>query len=298
MRLPVATVSVDLDPVDLHLQGYGIRGLEPDPLVYEVAVPRLLERFSRAGVRATWFVVGRDAESQQSALAKLVREGHEVASHSHSHPLAFTRLAHAEQQAEAIESRRALERATGGEVIGFRAPNFDLDAQGLEVLASAGYRYDASAYPTLMLIPARVLLALKSGDPAAVLRMRMRPLSFERAPHRMRAGAGSLVEFPTSVTPGTRIPVYHTMRFFSGRAAFEKRLAGFARRGEPLSYALHAVDALGLREDGVNSRLARHPGMNVPLADKLQMVDESLAAIRGHFEPAPFCDRVEALERG
>jgi hypothetical protein len=289
---------VDLDPVDLHLQGYGFRGIEPDPLAYEVALPRLLERFARAGVRATWFVVGRDAEWQASALAKLVRDGHEVASHSHSHPLAFTRLAPAEQRAEAVESRRALERATHGEVVGFRAPNFDLDAHGLAVLAAAGYRYDASAYPTLMLIPARVLLALKSGDPAAVLRMRMRPLSFERAPHQVRAGAGSLVEFPTSVTPGTRIPVYHTMRFFSGRAAFEKRLAGFARRDEPLSYALHAVDALGLREDGVDRRLSRHPGMNVPLADKLRMLDESLAAIRARFEPAPFRDRLEALECG
>src|SRR4029079_19633928 len=58
---PVALVSVDVDPVDLHLVGYGYRSLPPDPLVYTTALPRLLDCFGRCGVRATFFVVARDA---------------------------------------------------------------------------------------------------------------------------------------------------------------------------------------------------------------------------------------------
>src|SRR5262249_26960584 len=78
----VATVSVDVDPVDLHLIGYGYSGLPPDPLVSRRALPRLLEIFGRCGVRATLFVVGRDAPEQRAALAAAAASGHEIASHS------------------------------------------------------------------------------------------------------------------------------------------------------------------------------------------------------------------------
>ena len=45
MSKPLATVGVDVDPVDLHLAGYGYRGLPPDSLAYEPALPRLLAAF-------------------------------------------------------------------------------------------------------------------------------------------------------------------------------------------------------------------------------------------------------------
>lgn len=295
MKRPPATVSVDMDPVDLHLAGYGVRGLAADPLVYGAALPRLIERFARFGVRATFFVVARDAGTQGATVARLSREGHEVASHSLTHPLALTRLPAEELTRELVESRALLARAAGEEIAGFRAPNFDLDARVLRGLARAGYRYDASGYPTPMLLTARLLLAARSGDPRAVLRMRPWPRSFVRHPHRLDRALGGLAEFPTAVTPRLRLPVYHTMRFFSARAPFLRRLEGFAARGEPLSYPLHAVDALGLAEDGVDARLARHPGMALPLEEKLAALDDVLRLIATRFEPAPFRDR---LDRG
>ncbi len=293
---PAATIGVDVDPVDLHLQGYGHRGLAPDPRVYTVALPRLMRAFERAGVRATWFVVGRDAAAQAAALAALVAGGHEVASHSLTHPMGLVGLPADALRREVEDSRRALAQVCGAEVIGFRAPNFDVAPHVLESLAQAGYRYDASDYPSPFLLPARLLLALKSRVPRAVLGLRLWPHSFERLPHRV--AAGRLVEFPTAVTPWLRYPVYHTLRFFTRPARFRGMLEGFARRGEPLSYALHAVDALGLIEDGVDPRLASHPGMRVPLADKLALLDETLQAIARAFEPLPFRDRLVRGEVG
>jgi Polysaccharide deacetylase len=292
---PAATISVDVDPVDLHLLGYGVRAPAPDPLAYSTALPRLIAHFARAGVRATFFVVARDAVSQRAAIAAITTSGHEVASHSLTHPLAFSRLPRERMREELSESRHRLEAVTGEPVLGFRAPNFDLDAVGERELFAAGYRYDASSYPTPLLLPARVVLALKSGDPAGVLRMALWPRSFRRGPHRVNVDLGTLVEFPTSVTPIARMPVYHTMRYFTDRRRFEATLDGFVRRNEPLSYPLHAVDALGLEEDRVDARLARHPGMRVPLAEKLRLLDEVLAAIRARFEVAPFRDRLEGL---
>jgi len=288
----VATISVDVDPVDLHLVGYGYSGLPPDPLVYGRALPRLLEIFARCGVRATLFVVGRDARDQREALASLSASGHEVASHSQTHPLAFASLAPDRMRDELHVSRDALEQATGRPVLGYRSPNFDMNARGLEALAECGYRYDASGYPTPLLLPARLLLALKSRDPGAVMRLRPWPFTLRREPYRWRAGEKGLVEFPASVTALARLPIYHTLRYSLSDARFESALEGIVREGGSLSYALHAVDALGLSEDGVDARFGRHPGMERSLETKLALLERSLRTITQRFESRTFGERL------
>lgn len=288
MTRPPATVSVDVDAVDLHLVGYGHRGLPPDPLVYTAAMPRLLEVFARVGVSATFFIVGRDAVRHPATVGEVAASGHEVASHSLTHPFAFSRLPDDLMRRELEESRHALERASGRTVRGFRSPNFDVDARALAAIAAAGYRYDASGYPTPMLIPARLLLALKSRSAGALTRLRAWPFTFRREPHAIAANGGRLFEFPVTVTPGLRFPVYHTARYVLRRRRFEGILDGLARRGESLSYPLHAVDALGLAEDAVDPRLAPHPGMELPLDQKLALLEESLTAIVRRFEPKTF----------
>lgn len=298
MTRPRATVSVDLDPVDLHLVGYGHTGLPPDPLVYAAALPRLLDRFARFGIRATVFAVGRDAGARREDLRSIVAAGHEIASHSLTHPLGFAHLPRARLDAELVDSRRRLEAATDTGVAGFRAPNFDLEPATLDAVAAAGYRYDASAYPTPLLLVTRALLAFKSGAPGAVLAMRPWPVSMERLPARRAAGGRTLVTFPASVTPFLRWPVYHTIRFVTPAARFLRLLDGFADRGEPLSYTLHAVDALGLAEDGVDRRLAPHPGMELPLAPKLALLDECLERIAARFECLPFAARLSEPASG
>jgi peptidoglycan/xylan/chitin deacetylase (PgdA/CDA1 family) len=289
---PPITVSVDVDPVDLHLVGYGYRGLPPDPLAYTTAIPRLLEIFARTGVRGTFFVVGRDAAAHADAVTAIASAGHEVASHSQTHPMAFGRLPDARMRAELADSKAALEAAGGGSVIGFRAPNFDVSPRVVGALVETGYRYDASAYPTPLLFPVRALLALKSRDPRAVFTLRAWPFTFERAPFDWRAGAQVIREYPTTVTPFLRLPFYHTMRYYLPDWRFVARLGWLARHGEALSYPLHAVDALGLVEDRVDPRLRRHPGMNWPLGRKLDMLEMTLGAIAARFEPMPFRDRL------
>jgi len=177
---------VDVDPVDLHLIGYGYRGLPADRQVHEVALPRLADLFARCGVRATFFVVGRDAAPHVAALSALARAGHEIASHSFTHPLAFASLGDRGMREELESARAALEAATGRPVVGYRSPNFDMDGHALRVLAECGYRYDASAYPSPLLFPARLLLALKSRDPGAVLRLKPWPTTRQPSRSRMR----------------------------------------------------------------------------------------------------------------
>lgn len=292
MTRPVATISIDVDPVDLHLVGYGFPGLPPDPLAYRAALPRLSAAFARHGVRATFFLVGRDAAAHAGELRALAGAGHEIASHTWSHPIGFAGLPAAMQAAELADSRRVLTEASGFDVVGFRSPNFDMDDRLVPRLAAAGYRYDASAYPSLMLLPARAVLALKSADPARVLAMRPWPFTWNRMPYTWRAGGAELREFPVATTPGLRMPVYHTMRWISSARSFESSIEGFAGRGETLSYVLHAVDALGLAEDRVDPRLAKHPGMERPLAAKLEVLDHTIEAIASRFDVRTYAEQL------
>ena len=292
MSPPVAVISVDVDPVDLHLVGYGFSGLAPDPLVAEVGLPRLMGVLERCGVRSTLFMVGRDTERHSAGIAAAAAAGHEIASHTWSHPIGFASLPPGQQQDELQRSRRALERAAGAAVVGFRAPNFDMNAAAASRLLAAGYLYDASAYPSLMLLPARAVLALKSANPLAVLAMRPWPFTWRRQPYDWDLVGGTLREFPVAMTPGLRLPVYHTLSYYTPRARFESQIAGFVRRGESLSYVLHGVDVLGLAEDRVDVRLRKHPGMDRPLAGKLALLEQTLRTIAAHFDVRTYASLV------
>ena len=48
--------------------------------------PKLLDMLAARDLKATFFVVGQNAEEYPEILKRIVREGHEVASHSWSHP--------------------------------------------------------------------------------------------------------------------------------------------------------------------------------------------------------------------
>jgi len=288
MSRPLAVVSVDVDPVDLHLTGYGFKNVPPDALAYTTSLPRLAEVFAEAGVKSTLFIIAKDAAEHAGELRKLVSAGHEIASHSLTHPLPLAKLPDERLREEIVGSRRELEAAIGKSILGFRAPNWDVSTRVLEELAAAGYRYDASLLPSLLLIPGRWLIALKSSDPA-ILRLTPWPMALGRLPHARRMRAGSLAVLPVSVTPDwLRFPIYHTVQYMRPMERFLRQIDVLAARGEPLFYPLHAVDGLGLEEDGIDPRLKVHPGMDRKLKAKLELLRASLAAIAERFEPVTY----------
>jgi hypothetical protein len=142
-----------------------------------------------------------------------------------------------------------------------------------------------------------MLLAMKSRDPAAVFTLSAWPFTLKRDPFQWTVGEQSIQEFPTSVTRWTRMPVYHTMRYYMGEKHFAGKLHALAGEGHALSYPLHAVDALGLAEDRVNPLLAEHPGMKWGLRRKLDMLEASLEHIVARFDPLSFRDQLELLEQ-
>ncbi len=287
-----AFISVDIDPIDTHLAGYGFAA-PPCDLVYRTAVPRCLDLLERLGVRATLFVVARDAAGQALLWHEVRRRGHEIASHSLTHPIPFASLPHDQLTTEIADSRRRLEDAIGAPVLGFRAPGWDVDRATLRAIGAAGYRYDASVLPTPALLAGaglRFILSAGRMRPHGIRRL-MRAACSRRRPYRIR-DAGDLQEFPIAVSPLLRIPFTHTLWYVAPRAVCEWAYATLRRSRAPLTYMMHAADFLDLRRDGIDARLARHPGMALSLEQKLSLVEERVSAIVRDYEVQTYADAV------
>ena len=277
---PYAIFSCDLDTVDRHLQGYGIEDLPACDRIYRTAVPRLLELFDELGVPGVLFVIARDAASERTLWRQAVGAGHEIASHSLTHTQPFSTLDDDRLRMEIAESRARLSEASGAEVIGFRAPAWDVTERVLAVVASSGYRYDASVFPTPVLVASRLAAYRRSTSKGSIFSMDVLGHAFApTVPHRTKSAGGTLVEFPISVTRWLRLPVYHTFSYFVPPWLFARGLRSALRSGRPLCYEFHAADLLDLANDGVDPRMDRHPGMKVPLATKRAALRDILATI-------------------
>ena len=270
-----AVFSCDLDPVDRHLEGYGI-DVPPCDRIYRTAVPRLLSLFDELGVPGVIFSVARDARTEQKLLRETVAAGHEVASHSMTHPQPFRTLPDAALATEIAVSRERLAEVTGTEIAGFRAPAWDVDARVLGAVRDAGYRYDASVLPTPLLLGSRLAAYRRSTGKRSLFAMNLLGNAFAPVrPHR----TGGLTEFPIAVSRWLRMPLYHTFTYFVPRWLFARALRALLRSGVPVCYEFHAADLIDLTRDGVDPRMARHPGMRMPLERKLARLRDILAII-------------------
>jgi len=112
-------------------------------------VERILEMLERHGTHATFFTLGWIAERYPTLIERIVRQGHELASHGYGHERA-SELDEAAFVADIERAKRILEDLSGVEVQGYRAPSFSICANNLwafDCLVRAGYRYSSSIYP-------------------------------------------------------------------------------------------------------------------------------------------------------
>jgi polysaccharide deacetylase family protein (PEP-CTERM system associated) len=112
-------------------------------------VERVLAVLDEFGVKATFFVQGRVAETFPGLVRCLVSEGHEIQSHGYSHrPL--HRMTPRQLREELERARKTVEDACGLHVTAFRAQDFSIleeNLWALEVLADVGFEVDSSIFP-------------------------------------------------------------------------------------------------------------------------------------------------------
>jgi polysaccharide deacetylase family protein (PEP-CTERM system associated) len=115
---------------------------------------QVMDVLSENNTKATFFTLGNVAEKFPELIQRMVKEGHEVASHGYSHQNIYS-MSPTQMREEISKSVKILEDAGGEKVIGFRAPNFSIREHLFrpfcEALQESGIRYDSSLFPMKVL---------------------------------------------------------------------------------------------------------------------------------------------------
>ena len=119
------------------------------PSRVERNIDLLLSLFDRHNQRGTFFILGHVAQRHAAMVRRIAEAGHEIASHGSMHDR-LHRLTPESFREDLLASKSLLEDQTGKAVIGYRAPTFSVVPQtawAIDVLAEAGFQYDASIFP-------------------------------------------------------------------------------------------------------------------------------------------------------
>lgn len=171
----------------------------PDP----TTTPRALDALDAAGVKATFFVIGKKAEAHPEVVRAILDRGHAVALHSYAHDRLFALRGARRWRKDLRRGAEVLKSVTGARVRLFRPPIGHTVPHTPRVVRELGLRvvgWDVSA---------------RDGLPAAP----------EDVARRVLAGArdGSIVLLHDAAERGTHEP--------AGVAALPAILEGLAKKG-------------------------------------------------------------------
>jgi peptidoglycan/xylan/chitin deacetylase (PgdA/CDA1 family) len=302
-----ASVSLDLDNKWSYMKTHGNAAWESFPSYFDVAVPRILEYLERRKLKISFFIVGQDAalEKNRALLRSIADAGHEIGNHSFNHEPWLHLYAEDQLDQELARAERAIEEATGAKTIGFRGPGFSLSGATLRVLSKRGYLYDASVFPNVLNPLARAYFFATSNLSKEEREQRkalfgtladaLRPV---KAFH-WNLPQKELLEIPVTTMPLFKVPMHlsyvlylsHYSRL-AARLYFRTALGMCRLTGTEPSILLHPLDFLG-PDDAPELRF--FPGMNIPLAKKLAVVDETLDALASKYELVTMRGHAEQL---
>ncbi len=291
----VASVSLDLDNEWTYLRTHGDKGWESYPSFLDVVTPRVLRFLRERSLKITFFIVGQDAalDRNRRPLADIAAAGHEIGNHSFSHQPWLHLLSAGELEKEVLGAQHVIEQATGKRPIGFRGPGYSVSRNALELLATNGFRYDASTIPTFIGPLARAYYFRVSSLDALGRQQRsqlfgafsegFRPLN----PYRWGPPAGGLIEIPVTTMPLLRTPIHASYILFTSRFSSNLAKAYFSTAVQLChlsavspSLLLHPLDFIDAADA---PRLSFFPGIEIPVKRKLDLLDWMLNRLGRHY---------------
>ena len=264
-----AVVHVDVDGLVDIARFRGWPHDFADDSVFESGVANLLELFDEASVKATFFVIADslDQPRKLDLLREVVARGHEIASHSLSHPGLHTLDSDRKRQ-EISESRKRLESELGVRVRGFRAPGYFIDRECLELLEEYGYEWDSSVFPTAH-------YAETLGVPVETLELPGRPF-----PNL------GLAEVPLPDHRPSPFPVNPSYSLLLGLPYFRWGLGRAVAKGRVFTLLFHLIDAADPvptgRVPGLQGRIFTLSVMSA--RRKRKLCGRMLAAVQKRFQ--------------
>ncbi|MFG2309104.1 polysaccharide deacetylase family protein [Streptomyces sp. NPDC048566] len=126
-----------------HASDQGARGVNitiddgPDP----VWTPQVLDVLREYGVKATFCMVGTQAEAHPDLVKKVVAAGHRLCDHTVSHDTTMDRKSPAYRSRQILDAERMITKASGGvRPLYYRAPGGAFTPDSRELAASRGMR--------------------------------------------------------------------------------------------------------------------------------------------------------------
>ena len=294
---PLASLSLDLDNQWSYMKIHGDEGWDSYPSYFDIFVPHVLDILDELNLKITFFIVGRDADSEENKkyLRMITNRGHEVGNHSYNHESWLQTYSYEEIEKEIIAAEEAIERATGQTPKGFRGPGFSWSLDLLRVLEKREYLYDTSTLPTFLGPLARMYYFSKSGLSRAEKKDRKELFGkFSEGFRKLKPyyfhldGDKQILEIPVTTIPIIKIPFHLSyliylstisltiMKLYLNLAILMCKLTR-----TPINFLLHPLDIIG--GDKIQ-QLAFFPGMNIDSERKVLVFKEVLNRLKKSYK--------------
>jgi len=104
-----------------------------------VWTPKILDELKKAGIKATFFMLGEHVAEYPEIARQVAQEGHEIGNHSYDHHVLFYyKLEELEKEIKTAE--RIIQKVTGQTTIYFRPPKAWLTAEEKKRIGELGYK--------------------------------------------------------------------------------------------------------------------------------------------------------------
>ncbi|MEO5893869.1 MAG: polysaccharide deacetylase family protein [Ferruginibacter sp.] len=296
-KKPIASISLDLDNQWSYMKIHGDEGWDQYPSYFSIFVPYVLDVLDELDLKITFFIVGKDTESEENRkyLRMITERGHEVGNHSYHHESWLQSYSYEKIEKEIREAEEAIESVTGQRTTGFRGPGFSWSNDLLKVLESRGYQFDASTLPTFMGPLARMYYFKKSDLTKEEKKARKELFGkfsegFRKLkPYKWDLGEGkSLTEIPVTTMPVLKLPFHLSYLIYLGNISMplmklylNSAIVMCRITKTPVSFLLHPLDLIG--GDQIK-QLAFFPGMNVSSEKKTKIFKQVINSLTKYYD--------------
>lgn len=296
-KKPLASISLDLDNQWSYMKIHGDEGWDEYPSYFDIFVPHVLDILDELDIRITFFIVGKDAESEENRkyLRMITDRGHEVGNHSYHHESWLQTYSYEQIEEEIIKAEEAITKATGQKPVGFRGPGFSWSIDLLKVLEKRGYIFDASTLPTYLGPLARKYYFWKSDLSKEEKKARKELFGkFSEGyrslkPYYWDLGEGKkILEIPVTTMPVFKIPFHLSYLLYLSRFSFTlmkiylniSLMLCKLTKIEP-SFLLHPLDIIG---GDKLPELSFFPGMDLPSEKKVKVFTYVLKMLKNSYK--------------
>ncbi|MBU2540082.1 polysaccharide deacetylase family protein [Patescibacteria group bacterium] len=105
----------------------------------------ILDLLDKYKIKATFFITGYFAEKEPEQVRLIKENGHEIACHGYNHFYRDNKDLDIKQ--DIVKAKGILEKITGENIKGFRAPQMQYSEKLIEILDDLNFKYDSSLHP-------------------------------------------------------------------------------------------------------------------------------------------------------